>query len=799
MLTTVLSSITYAASGLTVYTTDTVAGYGTLIRITNAPSNENIDVQVKKPDGSHVAITVETDQFGKGKADLEGFYTKSAGKYEIMAHSEHGTQSQDQFRVYPDVVSPNRSTLFIDQQTAAANGNDFVELRVDLKDKYNNPVPGHTVQILSSRTEDEIVRISSQSHTNEQGRLLYHLYSKEAGVSTFLAHDSTENVTINNRAKVAFYAPSQPAIERGGEFIYLASETGPVSYLSIENINENIQTGESLNATVSAYDNNGDIVGDYTGTVRFSATDNNASLPNDYLFEAADQGSHTFSLGLSLQTPGTHTLTVTDINNPDIFGEKEVAVSNRGTGQSTTSSNNTSNQSPAGINLYTPAPGTYSSSTISFSGQATYGQTIKIMDNGLELASTLVTPDGEFSHVATGLSEGEHTFLIQAFDANGSEANRSNEILVNIDTSAPQLDNLESDHNGEIEAGDIITLTAYTESNLPQVAVILNNGIFEMTEDLLIDGIYTAQLSTPETPGDYSLDVLLVDELGNETIYSDQLTLRVIEATPTEEIEEEEEEIIEEEIEEEETDPLVLYPGQVMAVEAQAGDSRVTLTWEEPHEWVDMNGNMIEEITPIQEIPLTEEETANFEEELNNMSEEELEAFFDEFAAGIEEALTETVEENPEALLQSEEDEELTIEHYRIYFGPDSELMYSTVDTWDNRTTWYIPDLPNGSEYFFSVVAVDSDGKESPLKSNIVSATPESDDSAALFAAAAEEAERQAEIAAREAALATSMSEAATPETGPEILWLILLTGALSYGYTHRGRKPKTVPFRDIR
>ena len=52
----------------------------------------------------------------------------------------------------------------------------------------------------------------------------------------------------------------------------------------------------------------------YTGTVTFSTTDPDPGvvLPPDYTFTASDQGTHTFSGGITLMTPGDEMLTATD-------------------------------------------------------------------------------------------------------------------------------------------------------------------------------------------------------------------------------------------------------------------------------------------------------------------------------------------------------------------------------------------------------------------------------------------------------------------------------------------------------
>jgi hypothetical protein len=72
--------------------------------------------------------------------------------------------------------------------------------------------------------------------------------------------------------------------------------------------------GDPFDLTVAVYDAFGQLAVGYTGTVTISTTDPDPGvvLPADYTFTPADGGSHTFSAGCTLITPGEQTLTVTD-------------------------------------------------------------------------------------------------------------------------------------------------------------------------------------------------------------------------------------------------------------------------------------------------------------------------------------------------------------------------------------------------------------------------------------------------------------------------------------------------------
>jgi hypothetical protein len=75
-----------------------------------------------------------------------------------------------------------------------------------------------------------------------------------------------------------------------------------------------VTAGTPFDLTVKAVDTFGQVALGYTGTVTFTTTDPDPGvvLPADYTFSAADQGTHTFSGGFTLITPGDQTLTAAD-------------------------------------------------------------------------------------------------------------------------------------------------------------------------------------------------------------------------------------------------------------------------------------------------------------------------------------------------------------------------------------------------------------------------------------------------------------------------------------------------------
>jgi hypothetical protein len=87
---------------------------------------------------------------------------------------------------------------------------------------------------------------------------------------------------------------------------------------------EQVTAGVPTNVTVVALDASGHRVTDYTGTVSFTSSDTNATLPANYTFTANDRGVHTFQV--TFQTTGSQTVTATDTATSSITGQASTTV-----------------------------------------------------------------------------------------------------------------------------------------------------------------------------------------------------------------------------------------------------------------------------------------------------------------------------------------------------------------------------------------------------------------------------------------------------------------------------------------
>jgi hypothetical protein len=84
------------------------------------------------------------------------------------------------------------------------------------------------------------------------------------------------------------------------------------------------QAGVAHNFRVQAIDATGHTASGYTGTVQFASSDDQAALPADYTFTAADQGVKVFTA--TLKTAGVQSITATDQADANITGTQSNIV-----------------------------------------------------------------------------------------------------------------------------------------------------------------------------------------------------------------------------------------------------------------------------------------------------------------------------------------------------------------------------------------------------------------------------------------------------------------------------------------
>lgn len=638
---------------LKAYGIDTIAGFTAAIHSSQTLPNKTVIFTIEKPDKSELYIPVESDDKGIAELDLYDYHTKKAGEYTIWARLETGKNGDSNtFTVYPDEVSEIKSTVSSSNLLSKANGIDKVYLTVNLQDAYGNPIQGHSIEAVSSRTDDTVNRVSEKSYTNSQGTMIFSVSSESKGVSIYSFIDTTSNKVLNERIEIAYTSLK----DVGGHIPTAYAQAGEISGFEFTNLPTTILPNSDVSFTLEAVDSEGEVVPNYAGTVHFSVEGSNsiyASVPNDYSFDIDfDLGVHEFSgiNSLNFSQQGTYAIVATDKDEFTFRGETSINV---GTGTIPSPTVTPEAGAAEEVVIQNPTPGTYSSGMLTISGIAPAGLTIQIFDNDQNIGSTPVKPDGTFSFQPSLLLSGEHKLFAAALDSNGVIQSTSDEVLITIDISGPQLTDIIFDPASGIKTGELVNITVITEETVFQGAVVFNVDIAELDADPTDSTKYFASIQAPAQEGTYPVDVILVDELGNEGLYEGVANLEVTvtgDAVISTAINGDQEPTTPSEP----SGPVVgepVFPSDVFGVRATSSDQRVTLTWQ----------------------PASSD---------------------------------------------------LGIKNYRILYGTSAANLDMFADTLDNTTTWYIPNLQNGTEYFFAVLAIDNDDNESLNPSSIISSIP---------------------------------------------------------------------------
>ena len=82
----------------------------------------------------------------------------------------------------------------------------------------------------------------------------------------------------------------------------------------------NATAGSAFSVTVTAQDQYGNTATGYGGTVHFTGGGTGPTLPSDYTFVGGDNGTHTFTNGVTLRQAGNRTVTATDTVTGSITG-----------------------------------------------------------------------------------------------------------------------------------------------------------------------------------------------------------------------------------------------------------------------------------------------------------------------------------------------------------------------------------------------------------------------------------------------------------------------------------------------
>lgn len=731
------------------YATDTVAGYASMLKSSMLSPAKEIVFVVEKPDFSVVRVPAQANLEGIAVADLYGHQTKMAGVYKVALFYPGTTDAspQNTFMVYPDQVSKSQSGVSSTTQMIEADGESRSFVTVTLYDAYRNPIKDHQVNLISSRTEDNITAINT-GITDISGRASFKVTSKNAGISVLTAMDASANTILQDREELVFYAPTPKAV--GGNFFSTsalqadiiqaanAQEVlpGPVDHFDIEDLPSTIKVNTDQTLTIVARDKDGNVAKNYSGTVLISTPDDeNAVLPNngEYTFKEADQGRFTFNLAIRFTQVGNQFIQILDKDNWKIAGQKEFEVVPQ---QAITVPDISSS-----LSIKSPTDGgKFGSNLVVITGQGDPNINLKIFDDDIKIGDSETDSDGFFSFQANNLSAGSHTFYVMS---DGGKVSRS--VTINVDTLPPVLNSIAITPSGVVKPGQTLKVVVSSEPNLEEVKVRIQGIERELLPEVGQLGTYAVSIMAPSTPGSYGVDVILTDELANKSELKGQKTILV-------------------ESEAETLPPTVLNP------EAIAGDSEILLTWDAVSghttgiaSYIVGYGTSLENLDQIAQTEgnATSLKIANLQNgtqyffAVKAVDAKGLESLDPSVVIavtpvgegdtpdttdteGLQPSAPETDSDitmpsgtfynNPVMGTASSNTVTLTWQpfpgvsasRYKIYFGLQSGQYDDYLVTYDNRTSFAVNDLINNVPYYFAVVALNFAGNEiSPLSAEI--------------------------------------------------------------------------------
>ena len=278
---------------------------------------------------------------------------------------------------------------------------------------------------------------------------------------------------------------------------------------------------QSLDITITAVDRNWETVTDYDGSILvFSESDASADFPNDlsensYTFEVSDEWEVKFENAVKFSAEWVQDIHVYDLNDENILWVVEVDISEKEV------------VADLDISIYTPEPWlTIGKNSVTVSWGTSKNYRVKIILNGDKEITTTSNNDGIFEKEIEGLAEWENKIQAFVLDADDNEVGSTKEIMIKVNSNAPELKQIKITPTWEMDAETKIDIEVYSSAGLSSSEIILNDIITPLEE--WQDGLYTGSISAPTEAWFYYIDVILKDDFGHETrkLKAESITVR---------------------------------------------------------------------------------------------------------------------------------------------------------------------------------------------------------------------------------------------------------------------------------
>ena len=302
---------------------DTILGQAT---VTIAPTAFAVTAPAKTISGQAISVSVSALDADAGEGiDYAGTITFTSSDGKAILPDDYTFVSDDQGSQTFDVTLEAAGTqtitatdtgdgTILGQTTVTvapaafavtapdtATSGDSISVSVSALDANDDVGSGYAGTITFTSSDGQAILPDDYTFvSDDQGVQTFDVSLKSVGSDTITASD-TDDDTILGQTTVTV-APATFDV------------TAP----------EAATSGKSISVSVTALDADGDAGTDYAGTITFTSSDGKAALPDDYTFDAGDQGAQTFDV--TLEATGTQTITATDTGDDTILGQATVTV-----------------------------------------------------------------------------------------------------------------------------------------------------------------------------------------------------------------------------------------------------------------------------------------------------------------------------------------------------------------------------------------------------------------------------------------------------------------------------------------
>ena len=280
---------------------------------------------------------------------------------------------------------------------------------------------------------------------------------------------------------------------------------------------------EAVDLTIEAVDKNDEVIKDYEWSILiFSESDKLAQFPtsiedNSYTFKKSDEWSVKFENAVKFSKEWKQDIHVYDLGDQtdSVLWLAEVEVITK------------TIEENVKIEILSPQNWlTVWDKSIIVSGKSNKNHQIKIIINNKWETLTTTNKDGLFEKEIEGLETGENVIKAYVLNSDWKEIWTSQKVIITSDSSIPVLNKIKLTPDGETQVNTKIIVEVYATKELEEVSIIINESINILKEDS--EWIYKWEFLAPKKEWDYSIDVLLKDELWHKVEEKDAAKLKVI-------------------------------------------------------------------------------------------------------------------------------------------------------------------------------------------------------------------------------------------------------------------------------